>query len=98
MNNFDWKGFISLVLGLSTFTAGCIAYWRGSVEKAFAAQRDFQHLKRNQEQIVMALQDIAKEQDEKLNDLTLEMVRLNALLTASMAKSGDSVSGIRNDR
>jgi hypothetical protein len=46
---------ISLVMGVSSFIGGIILWYKGSVEKSYAAQRDFGHLKRNYENLSNAI-------------------------------------------
>lgn len=61
---------VSLTLGLLGFLSGLILWYRGAIEKRYAAERDFGHLKRNQEQMAQALGII----DDELADL-IKVVR-----------------------
>lgn len=55
MNINTVSTLVSLTLGLLGFLSGLILWYRGSVEKRYAAERDFGHLRRNQEQQSQAL-------------------------------------------
>lgn len=59
------------LLGLLTSLAGVLVFYRNSVQKRYAAERDFQHLKRNYESIVQMLTIISDE----IDDVRLEVVR-----------------------
>lgn len=68
--------FFGFVLGLLTAGAGLLAYYRSSLKKEYAAERDFQHLKRNQEQLLQGLVHI----DDGIAELKVEIVRLEGSL------------------
>lgn len=57
------------IIGVIGAGAAVYARWKSSIEKGYAAQRDFQHLKRNQEQMVENLHQIVTEQDELKKDI-----------------------------
>lgn len=52
---------VSLTLGLLGFLSGLVLWYKGAIEKRYAAERDFGHLKRNQEQMAQALGIIDEE-------------------------------------
>lgn len=52
------SGFL---LAATTTLAGAILWYVNTEKKKYAAERDFQHLKRNQEQISQGLGDIVQE-------------------------------------
>lgn len=65
-----------VLIALAGFFAGLIPYgvgiiiWYGkSTKKRYAAERDFQHLKRNQEQIVSNIAHIANEFDKRFDEI-----------------------------
>jgi hypothetical protein len=97
MNIDNLQSLISLFLGVAGFTTGSVMWWKGSIEKRYAAERDFSHLRRNQEQISNSLGLIDKELDERFHNLNMELVQIKSLLMAILAKSGDSVSSILKD-
>lgn len=51
---------ISLVLGITSLVSGIFLWHRSSVTKNYAAERDFQHLKRNYEQNSEVLGEVAE--------------------------------------
>lgn len=51
----EWLPIISTIAGLTTFAAGALTWYRGSITKGYAAQRDFEHLRRNQQQMADGL-------------------------------------------
>lgn len=57
------------VLGLLGSIFGGIAWYNGAIEKRFAAQRSFEHLRKNQEQMGQALALIDTQLDEISNDI-----------------------------
>lgn len=61
-----------------------------SAKKEYAAQRDFEHLRRNQEQLKEAIKLIQSELDEMQSN----QKEIKGIFTVLLAKSGDSISGI----
>lgn len=61
MNTSDFTALIGVALGLFSFLGGVVLWYKGSVEKRYAAERDFNHLRRNQEQMGGALATICKD-------------------------------------
>ena len=57
----DWIALTSLVLGSAGFFSGIYFWWSGSIKKTYAAERDFLHLKRNQEMITQGITDLEDE-------------------------------------
>ena len=60
---------VGCVIGIGGASAAIYARWKASIEKGYAAQRDFQHLKRNQENISMGIAQIDKDLSERLDDI-----------------------------
>ena len=48
----DFVAIAGFLLGIITAFGGWLAWYASSVKKAYAAERDFNHLKRNYEQLV----------------------------------------------
>ena len=88
------KTLIGLLIGLFSFLSGAALWYKGSIEKKYAAERDFAHLRRNQEQIASGIVAVNDEIDERFHAMNLELVQIKALLMAVLAKSGDGTSGI----
>lgn len=54
----DIPSWLGLGMGLISFITGGILWYKGSVEKRYAARRDFEHLKRNYAQITEAVNQL----------------------------------------
>ena len=73
------RGWINLAigaLGLAGSIFGGIAWYNGAIEKRFAAQRSFEHLRKNQEQMGQSLILLDTQLDEISHDLKA-MVKSN---------------------
>lgn len=88
---------------LSVFAAasGAMMWYRGSVQKSYAAERDFRHLRNNQDSHAKALAMVDNEVKELRDEITdrfhrqeTELVQIKSLLMAQFAKNGDSISAI----
>jgi uncharacterized protein (DUF3084 family) len=55
---------ISLILGLGGFCSGIVLWYKGSVEKRYAAERDFGHIRNNLQQYAQSLEDLSEQIDE----------------------------------
>ena len=64
---------VATTLGVVSSIGGFLLYYNGSVRKRSAAERDFQHLLRNQENISQHLIQL----DDSLNDIRTELARLS---------------------
>jgi hypothetical protein len=77
----DILALLGFLLGVITSVVGWLAWYGSSVRKRYAAERDFQHLKRNYEQLA-ANQGVIisnlKEVDERLGDIYTEVADLVA--------------------
>ena len=73
---------IGCLIGLGGAAAAIYARWKSSIEKGYAAQRDFQHLKRNQENISLGIAQIDKDIDDRLDRLDLAVNRIENMLHA----------------
>ena len=88
--DIDWGG----VIGMSGAVFGAIAWYRGSVEKAYAAKRDFGHLKNNYKGLSGAIADIDKTLDTRFDRIDLEQRETKALLQTVLMQMGGSNSAI----
>lgn len=85
----------SFALGLISATSGWVIWWvqkinndklmasRSAAEaatKAYAAERDFQHIRRNQEQMVQSLEDILSEFDKRFDIIDRDILEMKAYL------------------
>lgn len=55
------------LIGIVTFIGGLIAWYRGAVQREYASQRDWEHVKNNQKQLAANLDFIFKEIEQKLD-------------------------------
>lgn len=55
------------LIGILTFVGGLIAWYRGAVQKEYASQRDWEHVKNNQKQLAANLDFMFKEIEQKLD-------------------------------
>ena len=76
----------SLIISIGGASIGLLAWYRGAVEKKYAAERSFNHVRGNQEALLAALKQLDEEVEEikaLVNDrfyqLNNELVRLQAI-------------------
>ncbi len=91
MNNLAlWIGIIGGAIGICTALAGISASWAASVQKKYASQRDFEHLKNNQRQISEAVANIDKDMDDlkqtmhAIHTLTMHIPEIKAFILAKL--------------
>lgn len=65
----SWREWLAFGMGLSSFIGGGILWYKGAVEKQYASQRDFQHIRRNQEQLQQAVTIASDELEAISNDV-----------------------------
>lgn len=75
---------IGTTIGVVTFVGGVLAWYRSSVEASYAARREFNHLKNNQEQLAENLQFIAKEMDSRFDSVSSQLLELKGMFYASL--------------
>lgn len=80
MSNWDWPNIIPLGISVITFVCGLFAWFRGAVEKEYAAKRDFGYLKNNYAQMSANLGTIHKDLEERLEDLEKDLIEIKGLL------------------
>lgn len=66
-------------LGIGSSLIGLITWYSNSEKKRYAAERDFNHLKRNYEQLTLNLKMVAEEIDDFHNKVMQELVEIKAL-------------------
>ncbi|KAM3091132.1 hypothetical protein ACKFKG_26765 [Phormidesmis sp. 146-35] len=88
---------ISNIISILTFLAGVgggvwgMLRWYGEGEKKrYAAERDFQHLKRNQEQMQQSIAQLIAE----IDGLSDDFKTLNACFNLLLGERGQTISGI----
>ena len=83
----DVESMVSLCLGLAGFLTGVGLWYRGAVQKSYAAQRDFEHLKRNYQQLSQVLKQISEQMDDlgamrrQLEQISHTQTEIKATLT-----------------
>lgn len=79
----DIKANIDLLIAAATL-AGLLStammWYRTKVEKTYAAQRDFNHLRNSINGLSTSIDKLIDEQDEAINDLKREISSLNTKL------------------
>ncbi|MEM6837690.1 MAG: hypothetical protein AAF609_12640 [Cyanobacteria bacterium P01_C01_bin.120] len=72
-----------LVSGLSLLTglAGAFAWHTAKTRKQYAAERDFQHLKRNYEALVLNTEQLWREMEEHNRNAARQLDRIEAKLS-----------------
>lgn len=71
---------LSLVMGLGSFLASLLFWYKGSVEKRYAAQRDFGHLRRNYEQLSQAVAQLGEELDQRMDAVDNRLQEISLIL------------------
>ncbi|AKG21497.1 hypothetical protein [Calothrix sp. 336/3] len=70
--------FGSLLIAASTTFAGALLWYVNSEKKKYAAERDFAHLKRNQEQIQQGIVQILDELDGRFDRVERDVLEIKA--------------------
>ncbi len=70
---------LSLLMGLSSLAGGFLLWHRGSVEKRYAAERDFAHIKADLKTVTGHLNMNADEIEHQFNEIRLELKEVKAL-------------------
>jgi hypothetical protein len=71
---------VGSLLGIITFLGGLLAWYRGSVEKSYAAKRDFGHLKKSLETLITNLETLRAEDDRRFDELKDRQLEIKAML------------------
>lgn len=77
---------VGAVIAVLTFLGGILAWWSANVEKQYAAKRDFEHLKRNYEQIAQTLKVIHEDMDDRFDFMERESADVRQKLNVIMIK------------
>lgn len=67
---------ITLFIGISSFIGGVITLYSGAVKKSYAAERDFNHLKRNYESLSGNIATLSDLLDSRLDHLQETMTKI----------------------
>lgn len=78
----EWLAIIVSVLGIFGFIGTVIVYHRAAVIKSYAAERDFNHLRGNQQQMVTLLTQI----DDKIVEIHHELELIKNTTTSHSSR------------
>jgi hypothetical protein len=70
----------SLAIGVFTSIIGVTAWYSAYVRRQYAAERDFQHLKRNYEGLRDAVVKLTADQDERFDKIDLAQIQIQSIL------------------
>lgn len=74
---------VATTLGLVSLVGGVVAYVRSSTRKQYAAERDMNHFKNNQQQIARNVDYYREQTDEKLQQIHDELIEIKAKIEFS---------------
>lgn len=81
--------YAAALIGILTFIGGIVAWYRGAVQKAYASQRDWEHVKNNQRELVQNLNFLFKELDSRLDRIDSQNTELKGMLYALLRRRND---------
>lgn len=93
MDSIDIKSILAILTflaGAGSAVLGMLRWFSTAERKRFAAEREFQHLLKNQLQMQQAIASLAKELDHLSDDVKT----LTAVFNVMLNQQGQSVSGI----
>lgn len=61
-------------------------WYSGAIQKRYAAQRDYEHLKKNYEQLSANLDRLVRDQTEGMYEITLELKEVKGLTNLVLTK------------
>ena len=77
------------IIGILTFIGGVVAWYRSAVQKEYASQRDWEHIKNNQRELVQNLNFLFKELDSRLDRIDNQNVELKGMMYALLRRRND---------
>lgn len=77
------------LIGILTFIGGVIAWYRSAVEKQYANQRDWNHVKNNQQQLIQNLDFFIKEQDRRFDHQDQQITEIKGMIYSLLRRRGD---------
>lgn len=81
--------FVPIVLSAITFIAAAITWYRGAIQKSYAAERDFGHLKRSIDQLSSNMADGLRENDHRLELIERDLLEIKAALNVLLRGKGE---------
>jgi len=85
--------FVVLCLSVGSTIFVTISWYNSTVRKQYAAQRDFEHLKRNYQQLADNQAQILKEMDSRFDMATLDLRDIKGLITSIVVKISTENTG-----
>ncbi len=90
-----WAGLIGSIFGIGTSLVAIDSIYKSSIRKGYAAERDFQHLKRDYEALSSSIDflaknferdfaDIRKENSDQCSRILENQIEIKALLLANL--------------
>lgn len=70
----------SLALAMTTTATGAILWYVQGEKKKYASERDFQHIKRNQEQISIGIDKLTEELEHQLEIMGRDVLEIKIML------------------
>jgi len=89
----DVLQFVLLILSLGSALFAIVTWYSASVQKRYASQRDFEHLKRNYQQLADTQAQIIKELDSRFDETTLDLRDMKNMLNVIMVKISTESTG-----
>lgn len=78
--------FILLIMSVGSALFAVVTWYSASVQKRYASQRDFEHLKRNYQQLSENHAQTSKEMDARFDQMTLDLRDIKNILNVIMVK------------
>lgn len=73
---------LSLAIGITSLAGGFLLWHKGSVEKRYAAERDFSHIRNDLRSLSANLAHETEEAERAFNEIRFELKEAKALLLA----------------
>lgn len=81
--------YAASIIGILTFIGGIVAWYRSTIEKQYASQRDWNHLKNNQQQLIQNLDFFLKEQDRRFDHLDQQITEIKGMIYSLLRRRDD---------
>jgi len=89
---------VSISIAIISSLIGILFWYKATVEKRYASERDFQHVKNSISTLISNLAHSHEMQEAQIRRVEAELMQVKVLLTAILARSGESISEILNKR
>lgn len=85
---------ITLVMGILSFVGGLIALYGAAIKKQYASERDFNHLKRNYENLTHNVETLSKMEDQRFDDIEKILIEMRLQQSIMISLLGGSSAKI----